>query len=312
MAIIFGHPDQSCRGGATAQQGRTYVVTLDATSDADVVGVKAVGDALTAAGLTIGSAYRWPSIGTAVETDPALFLSAIDCDPEDEDGYMYRCTLTYGVLDVSNLGQDGMGGYDPFGVPPTFRAYSEDEEFNPLFDYNGVPIVNSCRDFLTDVKVPIPVLTFEVGVTVPTFDWSLIKSHKHHLNSSAWEGFAAGTVYCRDITPQRVWDDRAGFYKWEVGYVFQVKDPVLKSYASQSVATIPGWSAIVLDAGLREKKGGKIVRVLDDAGAPITDPIPLKADGTRVGPTEDFHVLAFDVLPRADFSTIPIPSGIFA
>lgn len=307
MAIIFTTPHDGVSGSWSLSSAKSF--TCEVWADSDVpVGPDAV---ITASGFRVGDTYRWPLTGTAVETNDYLYLQSIDLNPDGEDSTRYRLTIKYGLTPPAQQGVDEDGEYDPFAVPPTFRAYGEDEEFHPFLDIAGQPIVNSAGDFITGVSTPVTTLTFEVGVVVPAFDWATIVACKNHLNVATWQGFAPGVLYLKDVTPARVWDERAAIYKWEVGYVFQARQQVVKSYTAQDVHVVPGWSACVLDAGLREKKSGKLVPILSE-GVPTSEPLPLKADGTVCGPTDDFHFKFFDVIPRADFSVLPIPAGIFA
>jgi hypothetical protein len=307
MAITFENVHEGASGSWTLQSGKSYTVDVRAESDTPV-GPETV---ISAAGFSVGDTYRWPLVGAPLETHDRLYIQSIDVQPDGEDSRRWKLSVQYGVTDPGQQGHDPDEGYDPFAVPPTFRAYSEDEDFFPLTDINAQPLVNSAGDFMSDISVKIPVLTFEIGVVVPAFDWAAIKACKNHINVAPWEGFDAGVVYLADVNPSRVWDERAGFFVWQVVYVFQVKDPIVVEYSAQDVQVIPGWSLCVLDAGLRQKVGGKKVPILSE-GVPTSEPLPLKADGTAVGPTDDLHFLYFDVIPRADFSILPIPAGIFA
>lgn len=306
MAITFKSPHEGVSGGWSLQGGKTFKVDVWAECDTPT-GPDTV---IETAGFKVGDVYSWPLVGTALETNSYLFIQSIDIQPDSEDSLRYKMTVQYGPLNPSQEGTDD-GVYDPFAVPPTFRCYGEDEDYYPLVDRDGVPLLNSAGDYLTEIPVKSSVPTFEVGVVVPDFPLAALSGVKGHINASAWQGFEAGTLLCADVNTNRVWDERANLYKWEVTYVFQYKKPVLKTYSSQSVQFTSGWTACVLDAGLRQKVSGKKVPILSE-GVPTSEPLPLKADGTAAGPSDNLHFLFFNVIPTADFSVLPIPSGVFS
>lgn len=301
--------DGQSNGQWSAQNG--YSITTEfkaAAPETDPVpGPKAI---LTSLGLNYGDTYRWPLTGTPSETDGTLYMQTVTAQPDPESDWCWSGTIIWAPFNPQQQGIDDDGEYNPFSIPPSVRCRSENEEVAASYDRDGNDVRNTAGDPLPGLTFPTAVHVFEIQRFEPDFPLALIASHKNRLNDGVWEGFPAESLLCQDIQASKTFDAKYGDYVWDVTYVLAYREPLEVTVGGDDYTLISGWAATILNAGMRQKVGGSRKQIIVD-GAPVSDPVPLKSDGTVAGPTDDPYYLSFNLYPTADFDLLGLPSGLF-
>ncbi|WP_165073323.1 hypothetical protein [Paludisphaera rhizosphaerae] len=274
--------------------------------------------AITSLGLNVGDTYRYPLTGTPTETNARLFLNSIDVEEQaavSNGKKRFTLAVVFSPIDPNKdpggpMGEDGYR--DPFAAPPTLRAYGDPEEEAVMHDKDGTPILNTAGDpYDPGLSRPKSLLIFEIGRVEREFDYSRITDIKDHLNDAAWMGFPARSVMCLDIQPERVWSSDANGWTWPTVYKFAYREDLTVDDGGDDVVLYPGWTAKVLNQGLRQKVSGERKQIFID-NAPVSAPVLLKDDGTVAAPTDDPVYKYYDYLPEADFSVLDFPSDLFS
>jgi hypothetical protein len=300
-------------GGWSARERFRYVVTarLQADKGDPKYGPLA---ALQATGLAYDATYRYPLTGTPTETDASCFLQSIDVTQE-EDGNQYKATIVFAPYDVQqDKGPtDENGKPDPFAARPSVNVQSETEEIAAMYSRNGNSVQNTAGDPLPGLTLPVNLSTFSIKRTERHFPRTLIDAMPNRLNDDEWLGFPAESVLCRKITANDVYNHDIRSVVWECTYEFAYKSSVTFDDGGDEYEIIPGHAAIVLNAGLRYKDPTtqKRKQIIVD-NAPVSEPVPLKEDGTVADPDDEPHYLAFDIYPLADFSVFGFPPDTFS
>lgn len=307
---IISIVDLSSESGWTLDGGRTYSAELQVETDGPNVGARAVLDALN---LFADTSYRWPLAIASTESDARCLLSSVKVSSTSADRKQWKAVLEFQPRSWEGDDKgpvDENGNRDPFAAPPALRARAEEEEVAVTIDAEGTPILNSAGDpFDPPMSVMVPSVVFEVSRLERTFDPALIADLQGRVNASTWLGFAAGSSLCKSIAASREWRDdvgEAGGWAWSVDYTMAYREPV----EGDDGVVLPGWAAVVLDAGYRQKVGSDRKQILVD-NAPASSPVPLKTDGTAALPTDAPNYLTFKVYPEADFAALDFPADLF-
>lgn len=311
MSIIVTEQKGNRSGGWSLQGGRTYSITCRVETDNPLIGPRA---AMRSVGVDAGAFYRFPLSGTALEWDYAAFLNSIDAREIADDGMSWDVTLAYAQISPKDqAGGDGEGAnagafiLSPFAVKPSVQWGSETEEIARTHDRAGQPILNTAGDpFDPPLSAPVSNPVATIVRNLRSYDGAWVGSYKDHVNQSVWMGYPAGTVLCKDITGESVYDTDWGWY-WRVTYQFAFR-PI---WVEGGKIILPGWATQVLNAGMRQLKSGEVKQILVE-GAPTSTPIPLKENGEAATPTDDPHYLTFDVYPEADFDDLDLPPDLFS
>lgn len=311
MSIIVTERKGERSAGWNLQGGRSYTLVCRVETDNPLIGPRS---AMMAVGVEAGAFYRFPLSGTAVEWDFAAYLTAIDAREVSEDGKSWDVTLSYSQTSPQDQAGGSGGGampgafiLSPFNIKPSVQWGSETEDVARTHDRDGEPILNTAGDpFDPPILVPVsnPVATIQRNLT--SYDGSWVGSYKDHVNKSPWMGYPPNTVLCRDITGESVHDTDWGWY-WRVTYQFAFRPIWVKG----GKVIQPGWSAQVLNAGMRQLKDGELEQILVQ-GVPASSPVPLKEDGSEAKPDDDPHYLTFDVYPEAEFDDLDLPPDLFS
>jgi hypothetical protein len=303
--------------GWGANPGRKASQQVQVVTDDPAIGPMSV---LLAMGLEAGQPYREP-LEAPQRYDYGLFLTDVDVAETADDGRQWVATLTYSQSDWKQ--QQGEGAQasafiaNPLEAPPSVRWSTESREEAVTLDRNGTPVLNSAGDPMDPTitrTVSNPVVTIER--MLPAFDPDLILTYKDRVNSSAWMGYPAGTVLCKDITADRVFDADWG-YMWRQSLVFSIKPIIVAEspdpdapWQTDTDVISPGHAVQALDAGKRHRKDGKLEQIMID-DAPVSDPVYLQEDGTY-DPEGDPHYLVFDVFDEAEFADLNLPADLLS
>lgn len=262
---------------------------------------------MQATGLPYNASYRYPLVGTPTETMERCKLQKVSVAPFGETGRTYKATISFAPYPADWEGPDEDGVVDPFAAPPVVRARGEDEEVAVMVDNAGSPVLNAAGDpFDPPITINVPVLTFDISRVERTFDLSRIENLQGHVNSAEWMGFPTGSVLCKSISPSQEFDSELQSTKWNVEYTFSIKYPIALDDGSE----VSGWTKQVLDAGLRQLVSG-VKKPITVEGAPVSQPVLLRENGTEAAPSDPPRYVNFDVYPPADFSILAFPSDTF-
>jgi len=302
--------DLGTHSGWSLQEGWNYSAELRIETDDPNVGAKTVADALN---LFAGMTYRWPLTKTAVETDPRCVLNDVTLERSSPDGKQWRATLSFKPRswegkDPERGPVDANGDRDPFQARPTLRARSEVRETAATVDRDGVDVLNAAGDpFDPPLAGEARTTVFEVSRKERRFDRDRIDDFEGKVNGSTWMGFPAESVKCVSVVGSCEWSDDIGAYLWSVDYQFGYRKPAVVAETSVS-----GWAEVVLDAGLRQLKDGKLVKILGPDGSPVSKPVPLKDDGAVASPADGVIWKVLYLAETADFSALDLPVDLFS
>jgi len=305
MPIKVDETKQSGRLNWSVDGGRNYTLQVRVVTDDVAIGPRA---AALACSMDVGSPYRFP-LTDPTEVDFGSTLTGVSVDKEAEDGRSYIVTLDFTQhkpVDQDGAQADNTFTVNPILAPPAVRWGSERMEIACIYDRNGKRISNVVGDPFDPVLVrPYTVPIATVSRTLATFDPNWVFDYQDHINAFDWMGFPAGTVLCKELTGDRVFHSDFG-YQWGQTLAFAFK-PIRT--ADDGTVVENGWAEVVLNAGLREKTGGVIRKIIVD-GSPVSAPVPLTSKG-EYKPDEEQGFLSFDVYPTADFSFFGLPDDLF-
>jgi hypothetical protein len=243
------------------------------------------------------------------EVDYGSTLTSVSVDKEGDDGKSYILTMDFTQRrpdEQDGAQQDNTFTVNPTLAPPAVRWGSERMEIACLYDRSGKMIANVIGDPFDPVLTrPYTIPIAYVTRTLSEFDPSWVFDFQDHINEFDWLGFPAGTVLCKELSASRVFNSDFG-WQWEQSLAFAFK-PI--RVADDGTITENGWSEVVLNTGLREKKAGVVRKIIVD-GSPVNSPVPLTSKG-EYDPDGEQGFLSFDIYPTADFAFFGLPEDLF-
>jgi len=290
--------------------GRSYVVECVAVVDGPGDGPAAIRDYLAAAGFLAGSPYRYP-FDAPTETDFGSYLQRVRIRRDDPSGLRFAVTLEYGSRDVSTDGPaqgPGLANWimAPWMARPDVRWGTTERELACMRDRDGAPILNAAgQPFDPPLTIPESVLTATVVRVEQSFDPATAIGYKDRLNDAEWYGWPAESVRCMSIESEPFTDGDWGLLH-RTTYVFGFRPPVVAG----SDKVFPGWAVAVLNAGKMQLVGTKLVKIYDQDMQPVTEPVPLRADGTWDVASAPVY-LSFNLYKTADFEAFNFPPNLF-
>jgi hypothetical protein len=297
----------SGRSSWTIEGGRTYTLQVRVITDDKRIGPRT---AMLACNIGVGSPFRYP-LDDPGEFDYGSTLVGISAEKEGEDGLSYIVTMEFGPykpLEQSGAENDNTFTMNPLLVPPTVRWSSETVEIACTHTRDGKLIANVNKDpFDPPLTRPQTIPLATVSRVLASFDPNWIAAYQGCVNAFDWLGYPAGTVMLKEISADKTFNADWGWL-WSQTLVFAFR-PI--RYADDGTTLIEaGWSEMVLNAGLREKKAGVVKQIIID-GSPISSPVALTSKG-EYDPSGDQGYLVFDVLPTLDFSVLGLPEDLFS
>lgn len=294
------------KGGVDAARQRTHTRRWRVTAPSPEYGDRRVLLAVSdhVGGLGIGTPYAIGDPGDP-EADPPVppdpwreadtfclcnALEAQQADVEgDGDGVDWIVTASYGPLDPDQA--DNPLDQEP-EVEWSFASYERVAD-RALDDDNEptIPIVNTALDpFDPPVELddPRPVLTVTVNLAWEAFNPALAYSYRNAVNADEFFGVPAGYVKAMPPRARKVVHPEVGRY-WQVTYEFHFNPD--------------GWVKFVLNQGTRQLNadGDGYESILTETGQPVSDPVPLDADGRALPPDGEPIWLPFTVYPVRPF-----------
>ncbi len=297
-------------------QQRRYVNTLRIFTSSPLVGPIQIQQALLGNGIVQGGFYRFPlpeyrtdgvtPITTPTEIDTGSFVQSIDLKQDSEDARQWVATIQYSGFPINHeLGSSEIqnGSVNPEQMYPEVHWSSAKYEATYPTDLNGNPYRNTVGDPF-DSPPPTEetrqVLTFVRNEAVYVESWA--SQYRDSVNSDNFLGFLPNTVKCKDIQGQRQYTADYGNY-WKVSYEFEFRI----GYTKQD-GTTTGWTALVLNAGLRQNVNGVPAQITINNSL-ITSPVALTQDGLY-DPAADPVYLEFTLYPALPFSFLNIPDNV--
>jgi hypothetical protein len=297
-------------GGWSVQGGRTYSCALRVTTNSRYVGPIQVIQSLN---IRMGNYYQFPmdEFGTTspppvgVEQDQGSFVTSIQARRETEDALSWIVSMEFSPHDlIHESGEEKLadGALNPLEKRPKVTWGSVKYEIHKSKDLDGLPFVNTAGEpLLEPPKLDENRSLLTITRNEETFSEAYVKQFRDTVNFDTFLGYPPNTVKCRDIVGDQEYDADWGMY-WEVKYEFEIRD--------DSDTDGDGWTLVVLNAGLREKKtSGAAPTEVMMGGKPVSDPVLLNQAGLYV-PGADPYYLEFHIYPEKNFADLNIPEDI--
>lgn len=270
----------SVTGGENAD-GPSYTIVYDIKTTDSNDGPGLVRDY---AGWSYGDSYTWGN-----ETDTRAKCVEISEQPIGSTKTHWQVVVKFGDPGLERPD-------DPLSEPPKVEWGYEDRQYPTLYDANGDPILNPAGDrydeifYADDFRRKLTITRNEAS-----FNRAVADQLGNRLNASTWRGYAAKTVKCLPINARDAYNPFVGQY-WTVTYEF--------TFAPIS----SDWKRPILEAGIHEIVSGDKKRILDDEGEPVSVPVPLQANGTKLPTGGTPVVKLWELLKTANFDLLNLGS----
>lgn len=227
------------------------------------------------------------------EYEPTFFCSTVNATQSGgkENPHVYTVEATFEYFEWN-----GTGTIDsPLDIVPIPIWRTEEVEIPLDIDFNSVAIRNSAGYRFS------PPLTHTISRSVlvyerneQDFSEALAQLWRNKCNSLEWNGYAAKTVHCRNLSGEPLFDPNIGVY-YKVHYEFEFYNPW---NADPDMAT-----RRVLDASWQDKNGNAIFAT--DGTQPSEIPL-LDGTGLKLAASADPVFLDFQVRDTVDFAGLNI------
>lgn len=215
-------------------------------------------------------------------------LTEVDPTPVPGNNYEWDLVLTFSFL------PPGEENESPFDRPPQYEWLFSNGEKAIERDVHGKRIGNTAGDRFDEIitredSQPILKITRNEPADMLFFGFDI----RDCVNRDPWFGAPRRTVKFQPPRAVSKYDRDWGLY-YEKNYEFKFSDDT--------------WRIVMLNQGLRELKPStneddppKLVRMKDDEGNEITEPLPLDAQGARLPKGQEPVYLEFDGYPETTF-----------
>lgn len=245
------------KGGIASQDGRTFTYTQSDGFQVTTTADGTLSEIVTHTDI--------PKVGQSLSGAP--FITVKSVTPT-------RISPIYWIVDVQSSGEAGSSEEpSPIDNTPTIKASSVESEAEIDEDADGNPIVTTNNEPIYGVKKKIYDLSFSITRNFLAVNDDLANQYLDSVNSDTFLGFPAGRVKMTGYTYDVVFSDALVYYK--VTGNFLARTPY-------NTTAEKAWYARVRHEGFYEKVGSLIVRAVDDNEEPVTKPVLLAEDGTRV------------------------------
>ena len=262
---------------------------------------KVVVDTPTYGAYYAASCPSLPVIYSIHPEDPRARCIRLTPSQSSEDPTLWevRADYAYSVdfagvdprIDSQQLGVDpGSRQQDPMLRLNDYSISTAKRPWSIVQDQAGNAILNSAGDpFIPPPEIEIVEATITIGMNslvAPTPAWlgSVGKVNSNSMIIGPY-AFGIGTLRMAHITAQPVYEYLTPYWRWSIEFGYR-----------------PSWQFIVLDAGLRQLVGGKLVPIYDPGTAiPTSVPLPLNGFGSALAAGGVPQFRAFDIYPRVSF-----------
>lgn len=254
-----------------------------------------------------GSHPSLPLIFSRHPEDLAAFCVRLTPVQDSQDPTLWRVTAEYSYNpDLAGGGGTGNPAIDgqQQGVAPASRSpvpttrpndYSVATSTYPYAvwkDKDGNAVVNAAGDpFLPPVEIQRPEATITVGLNslnAPSGAW-LGSVGSVNANTMVIGAYVAnpGQAKLNSLSAQFLFENNISYWRWTLVWGYRTT-----------------WEVEILNQGLRELRGGKLVPIVDDAtGYKVDQPALLTATGQKAAVGASPNYLTFNVYPRVTFPT---------
>lgn len=245
------------KGGIASQDGKTFTF-----SQSDGFQVTCTPDT------TLAEITRHPNIprvGKSLFGAPYITVKGVSPT---------QISPIYWLVDVQSSGE--AGGVDeesPIDNTPTIRVSSVESEADIDEDADGNPIITANVEPIYGVKKKIYDLSFSITRNFLAVNDELANQYLDSVNSDTFLGFQPGRVKMTGYSYDVVFSDAIVYYK--VTATFLSRTPY-------NTTNERAWYSRVRHEGFYEKVAADIIRAVDSNQEPVTKPVLLAEDGTRV------------------------------
>lgn len=246
---------------ATTQDGQTLVVSFEEAYQ--------ITHSADATEMEIMSASGLPGIATRHPETYAICKRI---------GPLSRVSPIYSIVGVGYEGQFGPGQLtaSPINKGPEY-IWSDTTSNEPIdCDWDGKPIATKNGEPLRGLTMELADQTLTVTRNFALFSPWLTHQYRHSVNSDSFASYPAGTARLVGFSATREYSDT--FAYWKVNAKIQFRYPY-------NVTPDKAWYARVRHEGYYERLTvdgvDRVVRAVDKNKEPVTNPVPLKEDGTR-------------------------------
>lgn len=254
-----------------------------------------------------GSHPSLPLIFSQHPDDAAAFCVRLSPVQDSQDPTLWRVTAEYSYNpDLAAGGGTGVPAIDgqQQGVAPSNRSpipttrpndYSVATSTYPMAiwkDYNGEAILNTAGDpFLPPLEIQRAEATLTVGLNslnAPSSAW-LGSVGCVNANTMVIGAYVAnpGQAKLNNLSAQFLYENGMNYWRWTLVWGYRTT-----------------WAVEVLNQGLREKRAGQLVPILDDAtGYKIDQPALLTVAGQKAAAGATPNYRTFNIYPRVTFPT---------
>ena len=225
---------------------------------------------------TVLEIYQAPGIPAANSLYPGTHsVYCVSAAPQ-------RVTPVYWIVPVSWAGEFGPAGPEdsPLNTAPKISWTDVETDEAIDVDYNGSPIVTVNNEPIEGVTKKIADQVVTIQRNFASFSPSATAAYRDSVSSDVFLGFPAGTARLVRFSANLVTGDGPSY--WDVTAGIQFRYPY-------NTTPRKAWWSRVRHEGYYEKRGGLIVRALDEDNEPTVKPVLLKEDGTRETDPEAAH-----------------------
>lgn len=202
-----------------------------------------------------------------------LYCMGIDCSRRGP--LHFEVTADYASPPFKE-GQNGATG--PLAQPTqiSFSTITSEEPIDE--DINGNPITTACGEPIAGITRPISDLGIRLQKNFATFDPASFYTFIDCVNSDTFIGFPPGVLRIANISADEQFftdDNGNSIPYWSVSVEIHARKPY-RTTAQKS------WWKRYRHEGYYIKSGTKIVRAVDDNKEPVSQPVQLATNGTKL------------------------------
>jgi len=154
---------------------------------------------------------------------------------------------------------------NPLSRQTKMRWRAEKVERAVMKDLADEPIMNSAGTRFP-LTIQEPVLVLSISRNEAAFDPNTAFNYMNAVNTDTWFGFPPFSCRIDDISAEDAHEEN--LYFWKVSYVIHISARL--------------WRLEILDEGTHERVSGVLQSILDNAGRPVSEPVPLDGAGQRL------------------------------
>ncbi len=219
-------------------------------------------------------------------SDTAARVTNVKCTSREENNKEFNVAVQFST---AASGSEEEEDPDPLNASPDVTWASTAVNVVAEKDRDGEAILNKAGDaFDPPVEVERPHAVLTVSQNEASFSGAIALQYVQKVNSTTFEGAAAGEVMCRSISA--VDETKNNIQYWRVTYEFE--------FAPE------GWQPEILEQGLRDTNGDPLK---GDDGDDVTTPVPIDTLGDRIPKSslpESAIFTVFNVYNETDFNAI--------